>query len=478
MMSARPSKTRQIALWTLVWAGLSSALACSGGAPTELPREPDRVVLVTIDTLRADHLPGYGHPLATAPFLSGLAEEGVSFHRAYAHSATTKPSHSSMFTSLYPLQHGVQSNGLVLDDEFVTMAEMFQAAGYRTAAFVSTDAPLGGNVNQGFETWDQHQANLDVEGGRKQYRQAKETIDAALAWLEDVGAEEDFFLWIHFYDPHKPIQPPEDAVLRVQQMIEGVGEETYRQELLSRGVPADTERGFEDATLYDAEIVYVDEQLSRLHDAFGLRGLLEDSLWVVTSDHGQGLGAHDWFGHSKQIYNAQLWVPLLFWWEGNTTPLHVRDRIAEHVDLLPTIAEIVGLEDRQIMPIQGRSLVPLLRGERVRDPKWFAFAERSRYADAGPQQQERGNYERGSRYALQDLEFKYILFTAGEDEFYRIAEDPDEKNNLIDDPEHADQREQMLAVLLQMVETMPKGREAQSVSEDEIERLRALGYIQ
>lgn len=456
---------------------LGGGAACGGSTTVDLPR-PSRVVFVTIDTLRADHVSSWGHPIRTTPWVDRLAEEGVAFRRAYSQSATTKPSHSTMFTSLYPMQHGVQNNGLVLDEEFVTMAELFAAAGYRTAGFVSTDAPLGGNVNQGFEVWDQYEADVSVEGGRKLYRPANETVDAALEWLADVDADDDFFLWIHVYDPHKPMQPSEQDVQDITYLVER-DRERYVNELLSRGVPARRPAVVQDAILYDAEINYSDSELSRIQEAMASTGMLDDSLWVVTSDHGQGLGAHDWYGHSKQIYNAQLWVPLVFWWGGGKVPARtVTDQIVEHVDLLPTLADLVGFEVDQIMPVQGRSLVPHLTGQRVRNPRWFAFAERSRYVDAGPNTQERGNYEEGFRYSLQDLEFKYLLFTEGDDEFYDLRNDPHEMRNLIDAPEFEDRRGQLLDVLLEMIETMPSGREAESVSEEDIERLRALGYIQ
>lgn len=460
-----------------LWVGPLLIAACVGDERVALP-EPERIVLVTIDTLRADHLSAWGHPIETSPFLDRMAAEGVAFRRTFSQSATTKPSHSTIFTSLYPMQHGVQSNGRVLDEEFVTMAEMFGDRGFRTAAFVSTDAPLGGQVNQGFEHWDQYEADPSIEGSRKLYRTAEETVDRVIGWLDTVEPDENFLLWVHLYDPHKPLQPPETELRDVTYMVE-VDREGYVEELVARGVPADRPRGLEDAMLYDAEILYSDRQLERLHGKMEEAGLNREALWILTSDHGQGLGAHDWFGHSKQIYNAQLWVPLILrWGEGGPEPRVIDDRMVELTDILPTLADLYDVEIDQIMPMQGRSLLPLMTGERVRTPRWFAFAERSRYADAGPQTQERGNYEPGFRYAIQDMEFKYLLFTEGDDEFYDLRSDPYEFRNLIDDPELADRRDQLQDVLVEMIETMPSGREAASVGEADLERLRALGYIQ
>ena len=443
---------------------------------------PQRLVLITVDTLRADHMSSFDYPITTTPFLDRLADEGTLFTRAYANSATTKPAHSSMFTSLYPVQHGVQNNGLVLDDEFETMAELLGAAGYATAAFVSTDAPLGGNLGQGFEVWDQHRIDRADKGGRKLYRNAGATVDRALAWVDEAVArdQENFFLWVHVYDPHKPLQPPAEALEEVEEMITAYGKQAYRDLLVSRGIPADDEESktLSQVVAYDAEIMYADRQLARLFVHLDSIGLNDEALWIVTSDHGQGLGAHDWFGHSKQIYNAQLWVPLLFWRADGPGGIRVHERVVQHVDMLPTVAAIFKLTPNQIMPMQGQSLVEYLAGGRPRDAGWFAFAERSYYGNASTRRQERGNYEPGERYALQDTEYKYLLYLEGNDEFYDLRNDPYELVDMINAPGFADRRDQMRDVLASLLENMPSEHDAQTVSPEEIARLRDLGYLQ
>ena len=456
-----------LALW-LVVVGCTSELDVTVDPP-------QHIVLVTLDTLRADHMSAYGHPIQTTPFFDSLAEEGVLFRRAFSHSATTKPAHSSIFTALYVMQHRVESNTLVLDDAYTTLAEMLSEAGFRTAAFVSVDAPLSGNLNQGFATWDQFRKNKNLEQ-KSQYRPAGETIDAALAWLATVDPSDRGFLWIHLYDPHRPMRPPQGHLNRVHQMIDEIGVERYDAILTGRGIPTN-QRTYTEVLEYDAEVLYADTEVERLFNQMRESGMGEDALWILTGDHGQGLGAHEWFGHSKQIYNAQLHVPLLIWLSDSRQPIEV-NRIVEHVDLLPTVAELVGMTTEQVMPIQGVSLVPYLNGGSRSDPKRFAFAERSRYAKAKPTRRGKGNYEPGSRYALQDLRFKYQLFTEGEDEFYDLEADPYEMNNLIEAVEFANDREPMLEALQELIRTLPTGIEAQTVSPEEIERLRALGYIQ
>jgi len=436
---------------------------------------PQRIVLVTLDTLRADHMSAYGHPIQTTPFFDSLAEKGVLFRRAYSHSATTKPSHSSIFTSLYVMQHRVESNTLVLDDAYTTLAEMLSDAGFKTAAFVSVDAPLSGNLNQGFAKWDQFRKNKKLEQ-KSQYRSAGKTVDAALEWLETIDPSDKVFLWIHLYDPHRPMKPPRGHLERVHQMIDEIGVERYDAVLRGRGIPTD-QRTYAEVLEYDAEVLYADTEVGRLFNRMREAGMGQDALWILTGDHGQGLGAHEWFGHSKQIYNAQLHVPLLLWFSEVGRPIEV-EGIVEHVDLLPTVAGLIGTKTEQIMPIQGRSLVPYLNGSSPGDPKRFSFAERSRYAEARGRRKKKGNFEPGARYALQDKRFKYQLFTEGEDEFYDLEADPYEMNNLIGVEELANDREPMLEALQELIRTLPTGVEAQTVSPEEIERLRALGYIQ
>lgn len=464
---------------------LGLALGCGKTAPdpraaaVELPAV-DRVILITIDTLRADHLSSFGYPLPTSPWVDSVVERGVVFRRAYSHSATTKPSHASLFTSLYPLEHGVLKNGQILDDDFLTMAEMMAAKGYRTAGFVSTDVPLGGNVGQGFEHWDQPEWK-DPEAPRSLYRSARKTVDRALAWL-DTEAEggERFFLWVHVYDPHSPLRPPKEHRAVVDVAAEQLGRAAHSSLLASRDVATQAPKKYDKILRYDSEIRYADQELARLESKLTEKGLGGKTLWIVTSDHGQGLGAHGWFGHSVQIYNAQLHVPLVFWFaDGTVPPRSIDDQVVEHVDVLPTLAELVGGDlTAQVAPVRGRSLTPLLRGDPAARSRTLAFAQRSEYAAPSRNRRQEGNYEPGSRYALQSLEYKYLLFTEGEDEFYDLAADPYELENLIDSAEHRSESERFAHQIRELVESSISEREVSSVSEEDVERLRALGYIQ
>ena len=280
--------------------------ACGSRPPPGSPI--DQVVFITIDTLRADHLPSFGYPVNTAPFLDSLARKGVSFKKAFAHSATTGPSHASMFTSLYPIQHRVQDNSQKLDERFVTLAEILAARGYATAAFVSVNAIFGrSQIAQGFQDYDQP-GNTPNDKGT--YRQATQTTDAVIRWIESRRRDERRFLWVHYYDPHNPLRPPKrylDEVdpndrrelRRLADFLRREHQSNLRKTLLRRIIK------------YDAEIRFVDAQIERLFHAVQAQDPGSNTLWVVTSDHGQGLANHDWFGHHLHIYNEQVHVPLI-----------------------------------------------------------------------------------------------------------------------------------------------------------------------
>lgn len=467
---------------------LAAAVVASCGAPQFRIEQPiDRVVLITVDTLRYDHLGSSGYPLHPTPFLDELAAEGFSFTRAFAQASATGPTHASLFTSLYPLQHGVSSNGKRLDDSFVTLAEVLRDEGFRTAAFVSTNAHFidrRGNLCQGFEVCNEQPPpsaeDMEDQEWRREYRPATETVEAALGWLRDVSPDDRFLLWVHLYDPHKPLRPPEPYRELIGGRLADFGEPEFRGFLREeQGIDVGDDVELLESILdYDAETLYVDDELRRLSTSMASMGLGDRAVWVVSADHGQGLGHHGWFGHSKLIYNSQLQVPLIFHFsETDFGERHVDDHVAEHVDVAPTLLELVGRDlSSQVLPVTGRSLVPRVVGNNEGTRKWFSFAERVRYIE---RRQHLPNYEAGERYALQDREYKYILFTEGIDEFYDLVEDPSELVNLIDDPAYAERRDQLRDVLVGMIAELASGIQAESVEDSEtIERLRALGYIQ
>ena len=454
--------------------GCGPAAGC-GNPPRALP-PVDRIVFITIDTLRADHLPEFGYPTNTAPFLTSLSARGVTFRNAFAHSATTGPSHASMFTSLYPLQHGVQNNGQKLDNSFVTVAEILAEQGFATAAFVSANGLFGrSQIAQGFAHYDQPPDNemRGEQGRRRLYRPADRTTDTALEWLDTQRPDAPLFLWVHYYDPHMPLMPRDEYVAQVNPPNRAELKEL--QTFLTQEHHSDFKRSHDVQRIvsYDAEILFVDTQIARLFDAFHSANATEVStLWVITSDHGQGLANHGWFGHHRNIYNEQRRVPLVFYWSSEELGGPVVADLVEHVDVPMTILDLVGgTLDAQTNSVQGRSLVPLLVGDADYEHKHVAYSERRRIFRPST----RRAHEPGERYSLQSREAKYLWFSEGPDEFYDLVSDPYETRNLIEEPSLS--KDELSDTLRQIVGVLASERQGEIVDESTLERLRSLGYV-
>jgi arylsulfatase A-like enzyme len=479
-------------VWALAALLIAAALGCGdrGNGAAARPLAYDHVVLVTLDTLRADHLGAYGYPRKVSPFIDELAERGVVFERAYAAMSTTGPSHATMFTGLYPLQHRVQKNGQGLPDAFVTLAEMLSDRGFDTAAFVSSRASLrSGHLDRGFRVYDEPRRAVAVP-----YRPADETVDAAVAWLEGRSDGGPLFVWVHLFDAHLPRQAP---LAHLRAVASGTEEERRAvQRFLIEGhrVPPSYFGNDPDAMLqaideYDAEISFVDTELSRFHEAVSRRDFGERTLWIITSDHGEGLGNHHWMLHGKQIYDEQVRVPLIFHASDGSLPPRRAPGIVEQVDLLPTIASLTGIGDRlgeQFLPIQGRSLAPILAGEVAAgvSPR-TAFVQRRVYAAnpgaearirADPEQMRKIRYEPGEKYGLVERRWKYVHRTRGRDELFDLRGDPYETRNLV--AEHSERAREMKARLLARVNALREGPtlEPDPVDAETAELLEELGY--
>jgi arylsulfatase len=379
-------------------------------------------VVITIDTLRADHLGCYGYFRPTSPVLDALATESVWFANAVTTMATTLPAHVSLWTSRYPLQTGVTSNGrrLTIDGERLDrmggdknrvrlFAELLRELGYSTAAFVSaTPVKKNTGINAGFDLFDQ-----PAVGGRK----AAVTTERVIEWL-DSEPEQPFFLWVHYFDPHKPYDPPEPF----RQAFET--EPGLIQFLKERGVPNPTDPHIHEVNnLYDGEILSTDTEIGHLLDRLRASGLYDRSTLVVTSDHGEGLGQHNWIGHGK-INNEQLFVPLMikFPKESGLNGQRV-ERLVSLIDVVPTLTESLGLplSDTDRRHFSG---INVLAGRSVRD---FALAQRSTVSKKWKLEKQ-GQRE---KFALVGERWKYLFTSTQQDELFDMREDRDELTNLI-----------------------------------------------
>lgn len=274
----------------------------------------DRIYLIIIDTLRADHLGCYGYPRNTSPFIDSLAKEGILFEKAYSQSSSTCPSHASIFTGLYPFQHRVLANGYVLDDSYTTLAEILRDNGFKTAAFASTDRHFRvTNINQGFDFYEDPVGTMELLG--RVYRSARLTKKNASIWLNNFDTNQKLFLWLHFFDPHIPYRPPK---IHIQEIKESLNRQDFLRYM--KNIPTDMEvfenkiyKMYRKIIRYDAEIRYVDEELKHFFSFIDHKGLNKNALWIITSDHGEGLGQHKWYIHGKLLYQEQIHVPLIFY---------------------------------------------------------------------------------------------------------------------------------------------------------------------
>ena len=451
----------------------------------------DRVVLVTIDTLRADHVSCYGYPRATTPFLDSLAARGARFAWAIATAPQTAPSHATMLTGLVPAVHGVQENGEELAAEAVDLARLFAAHGFETAAFLNVKFLAG--IAASFGTIGVRAISPD----HRHLQTGADVVDATLAWLQAERKGERFFLWVHLYDPHKW----KDRVIESMRRGEALWEGATPADFLARvaelhGLPTPQEGepytvrwqvARSDARLdfasadgylrcidaYDELTLFADRQIERLYRGIEARSFPGRTLWIVTSDHGEGLASHGVAGHGGRIYQEQLHVPLVLHASDGSIPARVVDELVSHVDLLPTLVETLGARiSAQATLYDGRSLWSLVRGDATGWTPRAAFAQRRPELDGndpdGP--------ERAEEFALQTSSAKVILRESGTGEFFDLAADPRELVNLGPGGPAAEELRAELERRLQPYRALPRKGARAEVSEEVQEELRKLGY--
>jgi arylsulfatase A-like enzyme len=417
--------TRAIALAGLLAVGLG-LLACGG------PERPyDRIVLVTVNSLRWDHLSGAGYPRPTTPVLDALAAEGAVFERAYAGSATGALSLATLLTGLEVGEHGLRRPEGKLREGVATLAERLAERGWQTAAFVSQASsfrPRG--LDRGFVHFD---GPPDL--ARAPYRPADRTVDAALGWLEREGAATPAFVLVQLQDPARPFHPPPVYVDRVSDV--GQREEFYafleREHALPLGWYAWQHTKLNAVfNNYDGEVRFVDTELGRLREGLQVLGLLERTLLVVTSEHGLGLGNHFWDGAGRFLYEEQVRVPLVFSaGDGSIAPRRIPD-VVGHKDLPATLLDLASPHEAAdgAEAGSGRSLVPLLRGQTLEArPAFFDRGDHPPLDDAQRRRLARSPNLPVDGPLLGGVEARWKVIDAwGErDEIFDLQEDPREQ---------------------------------------------------
>ncbi len=470
------------------------------GLEREAPRagkedgEATNVLLITVDTLRRDHMGCYGDTLTRTPEIDLLAREGVLFGNCVVQAPITLPSHSSILTGTYPLYHGVRDNGFYrLDSGARTIAEKLKEHGYVTGAFVSAfplDSDFG--LDQGFDSYDDEYADRNeffFSRVAKFYtlsglmrglglwrpviiaeRKAEATVDRTTRWLDAVG-ERPFFLWIHLFDPHNPLDPPD----RFEKMYAGeelralVGSEKDRETIRSTRDftaydPDSPEVAYMKA-LYRAEVTYTDYHLGRLMDRLDDLGLSARTLVVFTADHGQSLFEHGYVGHSGALYSQTIDAPLILR-HPSLLPSGKRvDRMVQSVDIYPTIFDLLGLEPPE--GAQGRSIVSLIMAEES------GFPDRAVYFETLHSSSDAEKYR-----GLIAGEWKFIRSEDGsEKRLYHVASDPGELIDLSPgNPELVARMETLLEETI-AEESSGEGERRIPLDDDTRDILKSLGYV-
>ena len=445
---AVPSASRN-RLWVAIALTVFAAVIVVAAAPAvarlrarmTADHAPPNVVLITLDTTRADHLSAYGYRLGRTTHLDRLAAEGVLFERAVAAAPITLPSHVSLFTALYPFAHGVRNNGSSsLSDKVPTLATALRDHGYRTAAFVSAfvlDRHFG--LARGFDHYDDHLETRGQIGSVEVERKGDRTALAADEWLTQYTRGADgaagsktrppFFMWLHLYDAHDPYDPPSP----------------FRDEFADRP--------------YDGEIAFDDAVVGSVLDRIDRLGLRSSTLIAVVGDHGESLGDHGEVTHAMFVYDAALHVPMMLWWPGHLPAAKRIGSLVRGIDLAPTLLDLAGVPP--LAGAAGRSLMPLVHG-RASGPG-TAYGETYFplfYMGWAPLR------------SIQDDRWKFI--DAPTRELYDLATDPLEERNVADrEPGRAD----ALGRALEATTSSQQALAAAPISRETREKLAALGYI-
>jgi len=468
-----------VILATVVLAVNAATVLAAGLLP---PARPNVIVLL-VDALRPDHLGCYGYSRDTSPNIDALGSDSVVFTQAVSHSTFTKVSVASIFTSLYPYQHGVywgQKMGAqearvahVLSDDNVTLAEAMLDAGYLTMGIAKNrHIHRRYGFGQGFVEYNDRVGLFEqVFAAPTSLKGRWWYIDAinayVLKWLSRVGRHHSFFLYVHYmdlHDPYRPKSPYREMYGTYSDVYSGVdfGEWGAHLKAIREGrVTLTQDDVLQLEAYYDGQLHWIDSQIGVVLDELKRSGMYDDSLIVLTSDHGDGFMEHGFISHSTTPYDELVRVPLMVKFP-NSDPRATVTAQVQHVDLMGTILAYLGLT----MPAaaQGIDLMANLESEESGVDR-FSYAEISQGDEAYP------------AIAIRTERYKYIHFQHEPDELYDLTTDPGERSNVIAD--HQDQASAFRLVVLDIVgQRRERGLDTIELSEDAIEELKALGYVE
>ncbi len=389
-------------------------------------------LLITIDTLRPDRLSCYSEEYLQTPNIDGLAQRGVLFLKAFAHTPTTLPSHTNILLGTTPLHHGVHDNqNFIVRDEFLTLAEHLKTNGYATGAFVGAfplDSRFG--LTQGFDVYDDNYGSKNYQEFSYVERPAEVVVQKALDWL--VTQENPWFLWIHCFDPHQQYSPPEPFKTRYEE------------------------------TPYNGEVAYVDHELGKLFEYLKRNRQAEDTVIIFTGDHGESLGQHGEATHGYFAYNSTIWIPLIVVSPG-IKPARVDQNVC-HVDIFPTVCDVLELPKPDFL--QGFSLLSLMQGKKDKEISSRTIYFESLYP----------YYNRGWAPLTGIIQGDEKYIESPILEFYAIDKDFDETENLAETKE-MDAYQRSLERLMEEQAFSGKSGAAKKADKDTLEKLKSLGYL-
>lgn len=454
-MKRRTKSNRSKAISGVVFSFAALAAFCIFSGCVARNQGPPNVVLITMDTTRTDYIGAFGAKMADTPALDGIARDGAIFTFAHTAAVATTPSHTSLLSSMYPLQHGTYDNETIISDKLLTMQKILKSNGYGTAAFVSSVA-VGSQLgfSKGFDTFDD---NLDRDNRAE--RRAEGTTDAALKWLEANG-DKPFFMWVHYYDPHTAYNPPKEfrnkfmdvdgQLAKCKQVADGREVADRRKHIRNKkdrgsikkrefAIWRSEEQGgacvlsFDEAApvekaLYAAEISYMDSQIGRLTDWFKKKRKYKNTMFIAISDHGETLDEIDHgmsYGHTT-IYEEVARVPLIIKAHGRHPKKMKVDAPASSLDVMPTVLQLLNIKQPEGNLFSGVSLANRLMGkeEKANENRPLYFEAPGRYADA---------------VVLGDLKYVFAFYpekyfmrssTVENEQYFDLKSDPLETKNL------------------------------------------------
>jgi len=387
------------------------------------------VLLITIDTLRPDRLSCYSSNYLKTPSIDNLADRSALFERAFAHNPITLPSHANILLGTTPLSHGVHDNSQFwVDERFITMAEFLKERGYSTAAFIGAfalDSRFG--LSQGFDVYDESYPSGPSAASMSPERKAEDVIQSALDWIK--VRESKWFSWIHLWDPHAPYLPPDPFGVQ-----------------------------FKDDP-YSGEVAYVDSELGKVLDYLRTAGLMDQTIIILTGDHGESLGEHGELTHTYFAYNSTLWIPLIIAGPGIEAA-----RIGEnasHIDIFPTLCDL--LEMKKPAFLQGVSLLPLIKGKTI--------GRRAIYFESlAP------HYNQGWAPLKGFIEGDEKFIDSPLPEYYNLENDFDENKNSIENID-LDRYLKRIDEIEQAFSSPRMEQRDQRIDREAQEKLRSLGYV-